>query len=48
MADGVDYDEQARILFKSVGLPATGTGPAKNYNDLDPIWCNEATGGKVS
>jgi predicted protein tyrosine phosphatase len=43
VADRADYDEEGRKLIASFGLtPAAG-----RYNDLDPIWRDERTGGVI-
>eukprot|EP01060_Flectonema_neradi_P039730 TRINITY_DN8862_c1_g1_i1.p1 TRINITY_DN8862_c1_g1~~TRINITY_DN8862_c1_g1_i1.p1 ORF type:complete len:199 (+),score=8.69 TRINITY_DN8862_c1_g1_i1:128-724(+) len=44
----VDYDEEARKLFRKLGLPEDGSGVCPGrYNPMDVIWKNKKTGAQV-
>lgn len=42
-----DFDEEARKLFKSLGLDPSGNSGGFGYNPLDPIYKDPTTGGAV-
>lgn len=43
----MNYDDEARNLFASLGLDPSGAGKSNIYNPMDAIYCDQTTGGKV-
>lgn len=43
----MDYDDEARKLFATLGLDASGAGNSRSYNPMDPIYRDTSTGGTV-